>query len=385
MSYSDQTKLQQETLDLLVDLLRCPSVTPEDAGCLEIIQNYLGSDVTYEWLNYGDTKNVMISHGSAEPHLMFLGHVDVVPAGDESTWTSPPFAPEQRNGKLFARGTCDMKSGVAAMTVALKHFIADNPNHKGRISLLLTSDEEGTNINGIPKVVEHFKSNGTKIDFCIVGEPSSQTNFLDTIKIGRRGTLNGKLKIFGIQGHVAYPKLADNPIHKFAPVLSALTSHSWDQGDEFFEATSLQFSNIAAGIGVKNVIPGHLEASFNFRFSPKHCFESLTEGFESFLRNAGLQYELAWNLNGLPFLTKPGLLTETIIQEIEKITSKKPKLDTGGGTSDARFIAPLGTEVLEVGLRGESLHKVDEFCRVEELAPLAQLYINISKSILAAE
>lgn len=372
-----------DVFELCSRLMARRSITPDDGGCLEIICNFLGSEFKVEYLNFEDTKNVLITHGSSGPHLMFLGHVDVVPSGDESSWTSPPFVPTVRDGKLFARGACDMKSGVAAMTVAIKNFVGANPSHPGILSLLLTSDEEADNKNAIPKVVEEFKKRGSKIDYCIVGEPSSQDLLADTIKVGRRGTLSGTLIIHGVQGHIAYPHLADNPIHSFAPILTKLTQYQWDNGNEFFEPTSLQFSNIKSGTGATNVIPASLEAQFNFRFSTQHSPDSLMEGFEKFFSNEKIKFEISWLLGGLPFLTKKGKLIDCCQSVIQSQFGYKARLETGGGTSDARFIAPLGTEVIELGLRGESLHKVDEFVRVEELEPLAELYQGIIGLIFA--
>ena len=369
-------------LDLTCELLKRKSVSPEDGDCLQFIIDFLGKDFQHEWFNFADTKNLLITHGSAAPHLMFLGHVDVVPAGAEADWASPPFEPAIRDGKLYARGACDMKSGVAAMAVALKNLVKANPNHKGMVSLLLTSDEEGPNTNAIPKVVEEFKKRNFKIDYCITGEPTSKEKLADNIKIGRRGTLSGNLIIHGIQGHIAYPRLAENPIHTFAPILTRLTQHQWDQGNEFFEPTSLQFSNISAGTGATNVIPGTLNAKFNFRFSTSHTAESLMQGFEAFLESEKIKYEITWGLGGLPFLTQSGKLLEATQACIKSQFGMEAKLDTSGGTSDARFIAPLGTEILELGVRGESMHKVDEFVRVEDLEPLGLLFNSIASKIL---
>lgn len=371
-----------EVLDLTIDLINKKSVTPEDGDCLQLLIDRLGSDFQHEWFNFEDTKNLLIKHGSGAPHLMFLGHVDVVPAGEESSWSSPPFQADIRDGKVFGRGACDMKSGVAAMAVAIKDFVSSQPAHIGTISFLLTSDEEGCNINAIPKVVEEFKKRNFTIDYCIVGEPSSKVKLADTIKVGRRGSISGELIIHGTQGHVAYPQLAENPIHTFAPILTKLTQHKWDLGNELFDPTSLQFSNIESGTGASNVIPGLLRAQFNFRFSTEQTAESLKQGFEKFIETEKLKYELTWRLRGLPFLTRKGKLIECIQSCIQSQFGFNPKLDTSGGTSDARFIAPLGTEVIELGVRGESLHKVDEFVRIEDLEPLVKLYKNIAVELL---
>ncbi len=374
--------MQKEVLDLCLSLLKCQSVSPEDGGSLDLVVKELEGSFEIKWLNFVDTKNLLCTHGTGAPHLMFLGHVDVVPPGNLSDWSHPPFEPTEKEGRVYARGACDMKSGVAAMTVALKKFVQENPDHKGTVSLLLTSDEEASNINGVPKVVEWIKQNNIKIDYCITGEPSSKNSFADSIKVGRRGSLGGRLIVKGVQGHIAYPHLAKNPIHQFASVLSALCSHKWDEGNEFFTPTSLQFSNIKSGLGTVNVIPGELEAMFNFRFSPKHTAESLIQGFEKYLKEAGLDYQVEWKLSGNPFLTKVDTLVNAVKEEIKAITGNEPKLETDGGTSDARFIAPLGVQVIELGLRGESLHKVDEFFRVDELEPLTKLYLNITKKLL---
>lgn len=373
-----------DPLALCLSLLRCQSVTPDDGGSLDIIAENLNQEFKIQWLNYQDTKNLLCTHGTGSPHLMFLGHVDVVPAGNQNEWSSPPFEPTERDGKIYARGACDMKSGVAAMTVAVKNFVSQYPNHSGTVSLLLTSDEEGSNINGIPKVVEWIKNNNIKIDYCITGEPSSRESFADAIKIGRRGSLNARLTVNGIQGHVAYPDLAKNPIHLFAETLNKLCQHKWDDGDEYFPPTSLQFSNIKSGVGSSNVIPGTLEVMFNFRFSPKHTADSLKQTVEQYLKQAGFDYQIEWSLSGNPFLTKSGVLVKTVSEEIKTLTGKEPKLQTDGGTSDARFIAPLGAEVIELGLRGESLHKIDEFFRIEELEPLTGLYQKIANRLLNA-
>lgn len=369
-------------LELTCELLKRKSVTPEDGGCLQLVLEFLGPDFRHEWFNFADTKNLLISHGNSAPHLMFLGHVDVVPAGAESDWLTEPFHPVIKDGKLYARGASDMKSGVASIAVALKEFVAKNPNHIGTVSYLLTSDEEGTNANAIPKVVEEFKKRDLRIDYCITGEPSSKDRLADNLKIGRRGTLSGNLLIYGTQGHIAYPQLADNPIHSFAPILTKLTQHRWDQGDEFFAPTSLQFSNISAGTGATNIIPGTLNARFNFRFSPSHSPESLMKEFEAILESVKIKYDITWALGGLPFLTKKGKLIEACTECIKSEFGIDANLDTSGGTSDARFIAPLGTEVVELGVRGETMHKINEFVRVEELEPLAALYQKITAKIL---
>jgi len=371
-----------DVLELAIDLIRRRSVTPEDAGCLPLIGERLarvGFRVAH--LRYGEVDNLWATHGKDNapgqgPLLMFLGHTDVVPSGPESDWQSPPFDPTIRDGRLYGRGAADMKGSVAAMVVALEQFVASHPDHRGRVGLLLTSDEEGpTNLDGVRKVVEHFRTVGERIDWCVVGEPSAKEKLGDLIRVGRRGSLSGTLTVRGVQGHVAYPEKALNPIHAFAPALAELAAERWDEGNGDFPPTSFQVSNLNAGTGATNVIPGELKALINFRYCTASRAEDLRARTETILRRHGLDFVLDWNLSGEPFLTPPGgVLRETVVAVCRELCGIEPEQSTGGGTSDGRFIAPMGAEVIEIGPGNATIHKVDECVTVEELEQLPALY-----------
>lgn len=370
-------------LELTKALIRRRSVTPEDAGCMEMIAARLQPlGFAVEWLDFGQTRNVWIRRGRQAPLFVFLGHTDVVPSGPSDAWASDPFEPEQRDGVLYGRGAADMKSSVAAMVVALERFIADCPGHEGSIALLLTSDEEGTGADGVVKVVDVLTERGEKIDWCLVGEPSSFDALGDVVRVGRRGSLCAELQVFGVQGHVAYPDKAENPIHRFAPVLHELTEEIWDTGNAFFPPTRLQVSNIRAGTGAENVIPGSLNAQFNFRFSTAVTEQQLKQRVAAMLDKYGLRYELNWRLSGAPFLTTGTRLLDAIQQALEQVTGRKARPDTGGGTSDGRFIAPTGAEVVELGPLNASIHKVNECVPVADISGLVHIYARILSNLL---
>ena len=372
-------------LDLTCDLIRRRSVTPEDAGCLPLIGGRLVSaGFRVEHLRYGDVDNLWAVHGTAGPTLIFLGHTDVVPSGPEASWQSPPFEPTICDGRLYGRGAADMKGSVAAMVVALEQFVAAHPDHRGRVGLLLTSDEEGpANLDGVRRVVEHFRTIGERIDWCVVGEPSAKEKLGDLIRVGRRGSLSGTLHVRGVQGHVAYPEKALNPIHAFAPALAELAAERWDEGNADFPPTSFQVSNLNAGTGANNVIPGDLTALINFRYCTASRADDLRARTEAVLQRHGLDFTLDWNLSGEPFLTPPdGLLRETVVAVCRDLCGLDPEQSTGGGTSDGRFIAPMGAEVVEVGPVNATIHKVDECVTLEELEQLPQLYRTICERLL---
>lgn len=374
-----------DTLDLTVELIRRPSVTPDDAGCMDLIAAKLEPyGFKTEWLNFADTRNIWLRRGESAPLLCFLGHTDVVPAGPSEDWNSPPFEPTIRDGQLYGRGAADMKSGIAAMTTALTRFVSRYPNHKGSVALLLTSDEEGAATNGVVKVIETLKNRDEKIDWCLIGEPSSFVSLGDVIRIGRRGSLCGVLRIFGVQGHVAYPDKAENPIHRFAPALSELTSEVWDQGNEYFPPTSFQISNIQAGTGAENVIPGRLEVLFNFRFSTALTEDQIKQRVHAILDKHGLRYELNWRLSGAPFLTPQPELIEATQKALETVLMRRASPDTGGGTSDGRFVAPTGAQVVELGPINGSIHKVNEHVRIEDIDKLSKVYEQVLVNLLAS-
>lgn len=372
------------TLSLACDLIRRRSVTPEDAGCQEILiarLEAMGFAVTN--LPFGDVHNFWAVRGDSGPILCFAGHTDVVPSGDESHWASPPFEPQIRDGLLYGRGAADMKGSLAAMITATEAFVAAHPDHQGRIAYLITSDEEGVAINGTVKVVEWLVQHGTIPDWCVVGEPSSTARCGDVVKNGRRGSLGGTLHVKGVQGHVAYPHLADNPIHRAAPALAELCNQRWDEGNAFFPATSFQISNIHGGTGAANVIPGELLVVFNFRFSTELDAATLKARTRAILDRYNLDYDITWNLSGEPFLTASGELVAAVRDSIREITGLETELSTAGGTSDGRFIAPLGTQVVELGPVNASIHKVDENTAVAELDQLASMYRGVLERLLA--
>jgi len=372
-----------DTLELLQDLIRRPSVTPEDAGCQELLAKRLAPlGFTVEHLDFVDTKNLWLRRGQAKPLFTFLGHTDVVPPGYVANWDSPPFEPTIKDGKLFGRGTADMKGGIAAFITAVERFVAKHPDHQGSIAVMMTSDEEGIATNGVVKIVDVLEQRREKIDWCLVGEPSSDLRIGDVIRVGRRGSLCACLTVFGIQGHVAYPELAENPIHSFAPALKALTDEIWDHGNAFFPPTRLQVSNINSGTGAENIIPGKLEVQFNLRFCTELDAETIQQRTVEILDRFEFNYSLAWRLSGLPFLTASGELITATHAAIKTITGYGPKNDTGGGTSDGRFIAPTGAQVIELGLLNESIHKINEHIHLEDLETLSKIYEQLLVNLL---
>ena len=370
-------------LELTSELIRRASVTPDDAGCQALLAARL-SDAGFkiEKLRYGEVDNLWATHGTNEPVLVFLGHTDVVPTGPVEQWSSPPFEPTIRDGHLYGRGAADMKSGVAAMTLALEAFVRRHRDHCGTVALLLTSDEEGPSRDGVRRVVEEFRRRGQRIDWCLVGEPSSQAVLGDLIRIGRRGSLHGQLRVQGVQGHVAYPEKALNPIHAAAPALAELASIRWDEGNASFPPTSFQISNIHSGTGANNIIPGSLDITFNFRFSTASTPDELREKVETCLKRHGLDFSIDWNLSGEAFLTGQGPLRDAVTAAIESTCGISPIASTGGGTSDGRFIAPLGAEVVELGPLNASIHKIDECVALQDLERLPALYLDVAERLL---
>jgi succinyl-diaminopimelate desuccinylase len=373
-----------DVLALTNDLIARPSVTPDDAGCQAMISERLGrAGFRCEQIDFGAVKNLWASHGEGGDVLCFLGHTDVVPPGPREAWASDPFTPTIRDGYLYGRGAADMKGSVAAFVVALEQFVAAHPDHPGTVALLLTSDEEGDAIDGVRKVAEHFRATGRRIDFCVTGEPSSKEVLGDLLRVGRRGTLSGTLTVRGIQGHVAYPEKARNPIHQAMPALAELSARRWDEGYPEFPASSFQVSNIHAGTGANNVIPGHCEVLFNFRYNPGWSAEALEREVHAVLDRHGLEYDLRWHRGGEPFLTGEGRLRAAVRAVLMEQCGTTPDENTGGGTSDARFIAPLGAEVVEVGPVNATIHKVDERVAVAELERLPALYRAIAERLLS--
>ncbi|KFN46598.1 succinyl-diaminopimelate desuccinylase [Arenimonas metalli] len=373
-----------DVLALTQDLIARPSVTPDDAGCQAMISERLArAGFRCEQIDFGAVKNLWASHGEGGEVLCFLGHTDVVPPGPREAWASDPFTPTVRDGYLYGRGAADMKGSVAAFVLALEQFVAANPGHPGTVALLLTSDEEGDAIDGVRKVAEHFRATGRRIDFCVTGEPSSKDVLGDLLRVGRRGTLSGTLTVHGIQGHVAYPEKARNPIHQAMPALAELTARRWDEGYPEFPASSFQVSNIHAGTGANNVIPGHCEVLFNFRYNPGWSAGDLEREVHAVLDRHGLQYDLRWHRGGEPFLTREGRLRAAVRAVLVEQCGTTPDENTGGGTSDARFIAPLGAEVVEVGPVNATIHKVDERVAVAELERLPALYRAIAERLLS--
>ncbi len=358
-----------DTVELTKELVQRKSVSPDDAGCQELLiarLEAIGFEI--QRLRFGAVDNFWaIRRGGPGPLLCFAGHTDVVPPGPLDRWSSDPFEPVVRDGRLYGRGVADMKSGVAAMVTATEEFVAARPQHAGAIAFLITSDEEGPSVDGTRRVVEWLRERGQGIDLCLIGEPSSLEQFGDNIRIGRRGSLTGRLTVHGVQGHVAYPDRADNPIHRLAPALAELTARVWDQGSGHFQPTSLQFSNIGAGTGATNVIPGELTARFNLRWSPAQTLDGLKAAVRELLDRHGLRYTLDWSEAGLPFYSPPARLAGAVTDAVFELTGRRPQATTGGGTSDGRFIHPLGAEIVELGVVNESIHKVDECCRVEDI------------------
>lgn len=333
-------------------------------------------------LTFSEVSNFWAERGDEGPIVVFAGHTDVVPTGPAERWDTHPFEPTVKNGLLFGRGSADMKGSLAAMLVACEEFVAEHPDHPGRIGFLITSDEEGPAVNGTVKVLDYLRESGQSIDWCVVGEPSSSAALGDVVKNGRRGSLGGVLTVRGVQGHIAYPHLADNPIHRLLPALQALTTELWDEGNDFFPPTSMQVSNINSGTGATNVIPGEVQVLFNFRFSTEVNDSELRQRTESILQTHGLNFSIEWQLSGQPFLTSPGTLLEATVASIMEVTGCEPKLSTAGGTSDGRFIAPTGAQVVEVGPINATIHKLNEEVLVADLPRLADIYKGILKRLL---
>ncbi|SDY29670.1 succinyldiaminopimelate desuccinylase [Lysobacter sp. yr284] len=373
-----------EVLALTCELISRASVTPADLGCQELIaQRLQRAGFACERLRYGEVDNLWATHGDGDgPTLVLLGHTDVVPSGPVEAWASDPFAPQIRDGVLYGRGAADMKGSVAAFVVALERFAAAHPRHRGRVALLLTSDEEGDAIDGVRRVAETFRARGEQIDWCVTGEPSSTRKLGDLLRVGRRGTLSATLKVIGVQGHVAYPEKARNPIHQAMPALSELAARRWDEGYETFPPTSLQISNIHAGTGANNVIPGELQVLFNLRYNPSWNAQRLEAECEAVLRAHGLQYELAWFRGGEPFYTPEGPLRAAAREVLAQFAGAAPEESTGGGASDARFIAPLGAQCIEIGPVNASIHKVDENVSVADLEALPDLYLALIERLM---
>lgn len=372
-----------KTLELAIELLTEPSVTPNDADCQKIIANRLKPlGFTIETMNCGEVSNLYARRGTTEPYIMFAGHTDVVPPGPVNEWTTPPFLPTIRDNILYARGAADMKSSLAAMVCACERFIHDYPDHSGSIGFLITSDEEGKAVDGTRYVVDKLIERKEKITYCVVGEASSENQFGDMIKVGRRGSLNGVLTVHGKQGHVAYPHKADNPIHKSLAALDELVKTRWDEGNKHFPPTSLQISDIHSGTNANNVIPNDLKAFFNFRFSNEVSAEELRQQVHAILDKHHFKYDLEWQLSGEPFLSHLGSLLEATKSAIKKITGKETEPSTTGGTSDGRFIIRTGCEILEVGPINASIHKIDEHIALDELELLTQVYQQILMGLL---
>ena len=377
------TDAQEPTLALTRDLIACASVTPEDAGCQSLMMARLQqAGFAVEPLRFGEVDNFWATRGSSGPLLVFAGHTDVVPPGDTGQWESDPFIATKAVADLVGRGAADMKASLASMVVACEHFVGAHPDHSGRIGFLITSDEEGPAKDGTIRVMETLKDRGEQIDWCVVGEPSSTRELGDLVKNGRRGSLNARLVIHGKQGHIAYPHLADNPIHRAMPTLNALVAEPWDQGNDFFDPTSLQISTIRAGQGVTNVIPGSVEVLFNLRFSTEVTADEIRERCEAILNQSGLTYDIDWSLSGEPFLTEPGALLNAVIDSIESITGHVPEVSTGGGTSDGRFIAPSGAQVVEVGHVNATIHQINERVKLADIPQLTKIYEGILERLL---
>ncbi|UKA05682.1 succinyl-diaminopimelate desuccinylase [Photobacterium damselae subsp. damselae] len=371
-------------ISLAKDLLSRRSVTPEDAGCQDVmIERLRQLGFCIETMVFDDTTNLWARRGTQAPLFVFAGHTDVVPSGPIEQWHTPPFEPTIKDGMLYGRGAADMKGSLACMIVAIKRFIAENPDHQGSIGLLITSDEEGPFINGTTRVVDTLEARNEKIDLCIVGEPSSTLVVGDVVKNGRRGSITGDLTVKGIQGHVAYPHLADNPVHRALPALAELAAKTWDNGNDYFPPTSFQIPNINAGTGASNVVPGECQVQFNFRFSTELTDEAIKAQVHEILDQHQLDYHLNWTLSGHPFLTEKGTLVDAVVAAIEEVANITPELSTSGGTSDGRFIARTGAQVIELGPVNATIHKVNECVKIEDLELLTDMYQKVLEKTLA--
>jgi succinyl-diaminopimelate desuccinylase len=372
------------TLALTIALIARPSVTPKDSGCQQLMGERLARvGFTVENMRFGTVDNLWAMRGEQGPLLVFAGHTDVVPPGDAASWQSDPFEATVAGADLVGRGAADMKASLAAMVIACENFVSAHPNHSGRIGFLITSDEEGPAKDGTVRVMEALTARGEQIDWCVVGEPSSTEELGDMVKNGRRGSLNASLTIYGKQGHIAYPHLADNPIHRALPALDALSREGWDAGNAFFDPTSLQISTIRAGQGVTNVIPGSLEVLFNVRFSTELTASNIRERCETILHQHGLSFDIGWSLSGEPFLTTPGALLDAVKNSIAAVTGSEPDVSTGGGTSDGRFIAPSGAQVVEVGHVNKTIHQCNERVKLSDIPRLTEIYQGILERLLA--
>lgn len=371
----------QPELSLLFDLMRRRSVTPDDAGCQELISERLQrAGFNCESMPFGEVTNLWARRGASAPLFCFAGHTDVVPPGDE--WQSDPFEPDIRDGRIYGRGSADMKSGLSAMVIAVERFVQEHPDHRGSVAFLITSDEEGPARDGTLKVIDALTARSEQIDWCVIGEPSSHETLGDVVRIGRRGSLSGMLEVRGEQGHVAYPHLADNPIRRFAPVLAELHEVKWDDGNDYFPPTSFQVVNLQSGVGAPNVTPGNLTARFNFRYSTEWDHDSLKKCVHAIIDGHEIDYELNWHLSGEPFLTEAGELIDAVCDAIREQTGTSPELSTAGGTSDGRFISPAGADVVELGPVSASIHKVDEHVRKDDVPALARMYQGILEKML---
>lgn len=372
-----------KTIELAQDLIRRQSITPNDAGCQMLLaERLVALGFSAKHLRFSEVDNLWLSRGQGEPVFTFVGHTDVVPTGPLAEWHTPPFAAEIRDGYLYGRGAADMKGSVAAFVTAVERFIANTPDYQGTIALLLTSDEEGDAIHGTRKVVDYLQQHNIQIKWCLVGEPSSQHKLGDIVKNGRRGSLNGRLTVHGKQGHVAYPKLADNPVHRIMPALNELCNKHWDSGSASYPPTGFQISNIHAGTGADNVIPGTLEVVFNYRFSTAVSEQDLITGSEMILNKYGMNYQLDWRLSGQPFLTSDGALLDAVQYSINETLGYTGELSTAGGTSDGRFIAPTGAEVIELGPINTTIHQINECVRTDDLTSLSTIYQSVLNKLL---
>ena len=370
-------------LSLAKELIARPSVTPADEGCQQLMADFLAPlGFKIEPMVFHDTTNLWARKGTTGPLFCFAGHTDVVPPGPASKWNTQPFEPTIIDGILYGRGAADMKGSIASMLAAVQRFVADHPDHDGSIAFLITCDEEGPFINGTPKVIETLEARQEKITWCLVGEPSSTNQVGDVVKNGRRGSLTGDLTVYGVQGHVAYPHLAENPVHLAMPALAELAAKQWDQGNAFFPATSFQIANINAGTGASNVIPGELQVQFNFRYSTELTDTQIKQQVIELLERHGLRYELKWTLSGQPFLTGSGKLVEATQNAIKAVTGRTTELSTSGGTSDGRFIAPTGAQVVELGPINATIHKVNECVNVADLETLSDIYYSMMQQLL---